>query len=52
MKTVFTGSTVRTISYAMYESNIRAKAFRELVLNRLNPSVTVSENYYYVRKRE
>ena len=52
MKTVFTGSTVRTISYAMYESNVRANTFRESVLSRLNPSVAVSENYYYLRKRE
>ena len=46
MERVFTGSGVQTISYAMYESNARANAFREETLNMLKPAVTVSENYF------
>ena len=46
MEKVFTGSEVQTISYAMYESNARANAFREETLNMLAPTVTISENYF------
>ena len=46
MKKVFTDSGIRTISYAMYESNSHANAFREETLNMLKPSITVSENYF------
>ena len=46
MKKAFELSGIETISYAMYESNARANAFREETLNMLKPSVTVSENYY------
>lgn len=46
MEKVFTGSGVETISYAMYESNAHANAFREETLNMLDPSVAVSENYF------
>ena len=48
MKNVFEGSEVQTVSYAMYESNAHANAFREETLNMLDPSITVSENYYLV----
>ncbi len=46
MKKVFADSGIRTISYAMYESNAHANGFREETLNMLKPSVTVSENYF------
>ena len=48
MKNVFEGSGVQTISYAMYESNAHANAFREETLNMLDPTITVSENYFLV----
>ena len=46
MEKAFAHSGIETISYAMYESNARANAFREETLSMLKPSVTVSENYY------
>ena len=50
MKKVFTDSGIRTISYAMYESNAHANGFREETLNMLKPSVTVSENYFLEKR--
>lgn len=46
MEKAFAFSGIETISYAMYESNARANAFREETLSMLAPSVTISENYY------
>ncbi len=49
MKRVFADNGILTISYAMYESNSHANAFREETLNMLKPSVSVSENYFLVK---
>lgn len=45
----FGESECQTVSYAMYESNTRANAFRESILMILSPTVSVSENYFYIR---
>lgn len=47
MKAAFADGGMQTVSFAMYESNARANAFREETLEMLAPTVSVSENYFY-----
>lgn len=49
VKKAFRDIGIETISYAMYESNARANAFREETLAMLDPAVTVSENYFLIK---
>ena len=49
MDRAFAVNGIEMISYAMYEDNAHANAFRIETLNMLKPTVTVSENYYLFR---